>query len=155
MPASLLCLELTESLFAGNARRRAKFVLDALDALGVKLAIDDFGTGYSALAYLQDLPFDKLKIDRSFVTDIDQKPAKQKLFKGIVDLARTLGLEVVAEGAETDAEVLALMRLGADAVQGYAMARPMPADGAAKAAEAIVRGFATRFGALTPLKAAG
>ena len=145
LPARLLCLELTESLFAGHSRLRAQSVLQGLHELGVTLAIDDFGTGYSSLAYLRDLPFDKLKIDRAFVTDIDKRPDRRRLFKGILDLAHSLEMTVVAEGAETDGEILQLMALGTESVQGYAMARPQNAEGAARAADQITREFDMRF----------
>jgi diguanylate cyclase (GGDEF)-like protein len=149
LPASHLCLELTESLFAGQSSAQARKVLEEIDRMGVTLAIDDFGTGYSSMAYLKDLPFDKLKIDRAFVSDIDSDPYKRRLLKGMVDLAHALEMSIVAEGAETDAEIRCLIDLRVEEVQGYAMSRPVPAAEAMAAASRIVSEFPERF-ALSP-----
>lgn len=100
-------------------------VLHALKRWGVRLAIDDFGTGQSSLAYLQHLPVDELKIDRSFVQDVDADPRRQALLKSIVGLGQGLGLTVTAEGVETEAEQAVVRACGCDLVQGYLLARPM------------------------------
>lgn len=130
LPPHLLCLELTESLFIGKSIGRVRQMLDSLKGLGVKLALDDFGTGYSSLSYLERLPFDKVKVDRAFVSGIENDATKRSFLRGIISLAHTLGMTVVAEGAESMAEVDILKELGSDAVQGYALARPMPAKDA-------------------------
>jgi diguanylate cyclase (GGDEF)-like protein len=151
LPAANLCLELTESLFAGQSSAQARKVLEEIDRMGVTLAIDDFGTGYSSMAYLKDLPFRKLKIDRAFVSDIDSDPYKRRLLKGMVDLAHALEMSIVAEGAETDAEIRCLIDLRVEEVQGYAMGRPVPAGEAVAAARGIVEDFPSRF-AVAPVR---
>lgn len=118
-------LEVTESSFLGNLAA-ARQVLCRLHELGFRLALDDFGTGYSALCYLRDLPFDKVKIDRSFVRDIDTDERAHALVEGIVALCRTLGMRTVAEGVETLEQLDHLRRLGLDEYQGYLFAAPLP-----------------------------
>ena len=100
-------------------------VLNALKAWGVSLAIDDFGTGQSSLAYLQHLPVDELKIDRSFVQDVDGDPRRQALLKSIVGVGQGLGLTVTAEGVENGAELDCITACGCDLIQGYLLAKPM------------------------------
>ncbi|HEY8878393.1 MAG TPA: EAL domain-containing protein [Roseateles sp.] len=100
-------------------------VLNALKAWGVKLAIDDFGTGQSSLAYLQHLPVDELKIDRSFVQDVNADPRRQALLKSIVSVGQGLGLTVTAEGVENQAELDCISACGCDLIQGYLLAKPM------------------------------
>ena len=100
-------------------------VLHALKSWGVRLAIDDFGTGQSSLAYLQHLPVDELKIDRSFIQDVDGDPRRQALLKSIVGVGQGLGLTVTAEGVENDAELAVIRACGCDLIQGYLLARPM------------------------------
>jgi len=100
-------------------------VLHALKTWGVKLAIDDFGTGQSSLAYLQHLPVDELKIDRSFVQDVDGDPRRQALLKSIVGVGQGLGLTVTAEGVENPAELDCVAACGCDLIQGYLLAKPM------------------------------
>ena len=101
--------------------------LRALKELGLQVAIDDFGTGYSSLSYLRRLPVDKVKIDRSFVTDLDRATGAA-LVQGIVQLARSLGHASVAEGIETADQAAALTGFGCELGQGYYFARPVPAD---------------------------
>ncbi len=122
-PAQLQ-LEVTETgLMASGTDPIA--VLHALKAWGVRLAIDDFGTGQSSLAYLQHLPVDELKIDRSFVQDVDSDPRRQALLRSIVSVGQGLGLTVTAEGVETEAELAIVQACGCDVVQGFLLARPM------------------------------
>jgi EAL domain-containing protein (putative c-di-GMP-specific phosphodiesterase class I) len=102
--------------------------LESLRALGIRIAIDDFGTGFSGLSYLRHLPADILKIDRSFVMDLPTGRSATTLITSIVELARTLGLDVVAEGVETEEQRLALRELDCAQAQGYLFARPEPAD---------------------------
>ena len=94
--------------------------------MGVRLSLDDFGTGYSSLSYLQRLPFDMLKIDRAFVDGMADSPENQKIVKAISDLARTLDMELIAEGIERDAELPYLTNVGVDFVQGFYFSKPMP-----------------------------
>jgi diguanylate cyclase (GGDEF)-like protein len=121
-----LKLEITESLVMQNPEYSAK-VLARIRELGAGLALDDFGTGYSALAYLQRFPFDMIKIDKSFVRP-NGSPARSVLLRSIVTMAHELGMEVVGEGAETEAEVLELMEAGCEYAQGFVYGRPMTAQ---------------------------
>ena len=121
-----LMLELTESVLL---RRDERVVSDLIElkAIGVKLAIDDFGTGYSSLSYLRELPIDVLKMDKSFVDGIAVSGQRRALAEGIVQIARTLQLEVVAEGIESEVQRDLLIAMGCQFGQGYLLARPMPA----------------------------
>lgn len=125
-PPELLCVELTESVFSDEAMPRIQRLLSHLKQLGVKIALDDFGTGYSSLSYLNDLSFDKLKIDRSFVSNCDQNPEKLRLLQGIVGLGKGLGLDIVVEGVETEAELQVVSDLGCECIQGFYFAKPKP-----------------------------
>jgi EAL domain-containing protein (putative c-di-GMP-specific phosphodiesterase class I) len=129
-PATLK-LELTESAVMADAER-ALAVFAELKALGVRVSLDDFGTGYSSLSYLRRLPIDTLKIDRSFVSQLDRYDDKRQIVEVVMMLARVLGLDVVAEGVETEAELALLRDMGSDFVQGYYYHRPLPADAAAQ-----------------------
>jgi diguanylate cyclase (GGDEF)-like protein len=118
-------LELTESI----AMHHADEVLDKLlelKKIGIQMAIDDFGTGFSNLSYLQRFPFDRLKIDQSFIRNIETLPANRSIVKAIISLARSLSLELIAEGVETVSEFEQIC--SCDEVQGYFFARPMPAS---------------------------
>jgi diguanylate cyclase (GGDEF)-like protein len=126
-PADRLTLEVTEGVLVRDVDTVIA-ELEALRALGVRIAIDDFGTGFSGLSYLRHLPADILKIDRSFVTDLPRGPSAVHLIASIVELARTLGLDVVAEGVETEAQRQALSDLDCGSAQGFLFARPEPAE---------------------------
>jgi diguanylate cyclase (GGDEF)-like protein len=126
MPPRLLTLEVTETVFVRD-RERALIVLDELKATGVNLALDDFGTGYSSLGYLQKLPIDIIKIDQSFITNLDGTPAGHAILIAIIQLAHTLGMTVVSEGVETCDQYEQLATLGSDCCQGFYFAHPMPA----------------------------
>ncbi len=121
-----LQIELTENTLLHDIERCAQ-VLTRLREHGVRVAIDDFGTGYSSLTYLKQLPIDNLKIDRSFVRDIPDDPNDCAIAAAVIGLARTLGLEAVAEGIETRAQQDYLAQIGCKLVQGYLHARPLPA----------------------------
>ncbi|NMM81298.1 GGDEF domain-containing protein [Acidovorax sp. SRB_14] len=123
-----LDIELTESVLMHHSQQGLD-TLKALKALGVGLAIDDFGTGYSSLAYLKRYPIDKLKIDRSFVMDTPGSADDVAIVTAIVQMGRSLQLQTVAEGVETEAQLALLRQLGCDMVQGHAIARPMDAAG--------------------------
>jgi diguanylate cyclase (GGDEF)-like protein len=129
-----LCLEITESRLMQNLEM-ARATLNQLRELGTPLAIDDFGTGYSSLAQLRTLPFSRLKIDQWFVSDLETGVGGERLFRGVLELADSLSMSVVAEGVETVAQLDALRRLGCQSAQGYHFARPMPALGAGELLE--------------------
>jgi diguanylate cyclase (GGDEF)-like protein len=125
-PASILCLELTESFLMSDPTRSIG-VMDELSRVGVGLSIDDFGTGYSSLAYMRRLPINEIKIDRSFVTNMDVDASNATIVKATVDLGRNMGLRVVAEGVENEATWEMLKSVGCEVAQGYWMSRPIPA----------------------------
>jgi EAL domain-containing protein (putative c-di-GMP-specific phosphodiesterase class I) len=126
LPAHLLVLEITESTLMEH-RDTALQALAALRALGVKLGIDDFGTGYSSLAYLSTLPFDCLKIDRSFVIGMQHSAENIEIVRTVIALGRSLNKDVVAEGIETHEQLQRLRELGATMGQGYLLSRPLTA----------------------------
>jgi EAL domain-containing protein (putative c-di-GMP-specific phosphodiesterase class I) len=124
LAASSLELEITESTILADPER-AQAVLARLHAMGVRLAVDDFGTGYSSLMYLKELPVDAVKIDRSFVRDMATKIDDEVIVRAIIDLARNLNLQVVAEGVENEATWNRLVALGCDLAQGYYLSPPL------------------------------
>jgi diguanylate cyclase (GGDEF)-like protein/PAS domain S-box-containing protein len=133
-PSSLM-LELTESVLLRGDDERLHADLAELKSIGVKLAIDDFGTGYSSLSYLRELPIDVLKIDKSFVDGIAISEQRLALVDGIIGIARTLNLDVIAEGIETEVQRDLLVSMGCQYGQGYLLAMPVAAD----QAETLVR----------------
>ena len=124
---SALVLEVTESLLLHDPAR-ARDVLDELRSIGVSLSLDDFGTGYSSLAHLRQLNVDELKIDRSFVMQMDRGRADRAIVASTVALGRSLGVRVVAEGVETSPTRAMLTAIGCDLAQGYLFSPPVPAD---------------------------
>ncbi len=126
-PASRLTLELTESMLM-TAGDQAGPTIASLKALGVALSLDDFGTGYSPLTYLRQLPIDEIKIDRSFVAGLPEARESAAITRAIIALAGALGLQVVAEGVETTAELTFLRQFRNCRFQGYLFSRPVPAD---------------------------
>lgn len=118
-------LEITERLILDNTIETAD-ILRQLDQSGIRLSVDDFGTGYSALSYLKSYPFDTLKIDKSFVQDVMKEQEDASLVKAIINMAHSLGLRVIAEGVEEEAQTHFLQREGCDYSQGYFYSRPMP-----------------------------
>lgn len=127
LPASALTMEVTESVLVTEGSI-GRTVLDELHTLGIHLAIDDFGIGYSSLSYLARLPFDSLKVDRSFVAGLGGPGHNSSIVSTMVELAHKLGLAVVAEGVETEAELEELRRAHCDEAQGFLLCRPAPFD---------------------------
>jgi EAL domain-containing protein (putative c-di-GMP-specific phosphodiesterase class I) len=135
----LIKVEITETGLMDDVQLSMR-VLGKLKALGVKLQIDDFGTGYSSLRYLQRIPADSLKVDKSFVMGMEHDAEKRAIVKTIIDLAHSLNLEAIAEGVETCAQLAILLELGCGYGQGYLFDKPLPPE------EAIVReAYASRF----------
>ncbi|MFC5326683.1 bifunctional diguanylate cyclase/phosphodiesterase [Bradyrhizobium oligotrophicum] len=128
LDAARLELEITEGVLIDDFSR-AMSILRRLKALGVRIALDDFGTGYSSMSYLQAFPFDMIKIDRSFISNLERSAQSKALLRGVIGLARGLELPVTAEGVETRAQLDVLTRAGCDLVQGYLIGRPGSIDG--------------------------
>jgi EAL domain-containing protein (putative c-di-GMP-specific phosphodiesterase class I) len=125
LPATQLELEITETLLL----EKADYVLatlHALRALGVRISMDDFGTGYSSLSYLRKFPFDKIKIDRSFVHDLSANAEAQAIVRAILSLGTSLGITITAEGVETEAELACLRAEGCHEGQGYLFSKARP-----------------------------
>ncbi|MGB5853940.1 MAG: EAL domain-containing protein [Oceanisphaera sp.] len=120
-----LILEVTEGVFLENLTE-SRSRMAQIKTLGVNISIDDFGTGYSSFAYLRELPVDELKLDRSFIQYIDQRPQDKAIIACLLNLARTLNMDVVAEGIETQQQLATLSELNCPSYQGYLRARPMP-----------------------------
>ncbi|GAB2841830.1 bifunctional diguanylate cyclase/phosphodiesterase [Pseudoduganella ginsengisoli] len=128
---SAFCLEITESAIMDDPVR-AQQTLERLHLMGMDLSIDDFGTGYSSLAYLKRLPVNELKIDKSFVLNMEHDTGDAKIVRSTIDLGHNMGLRVVAEGIESEAVWRLLVLMGCDQAQGYFMSRPIPASGLAQ-----------------------
>jgi EAL domain-containing protein (putative c-di-GMP-specific phosphodiesterase class I) len=125
LPAHCLELELTESLIMQDVNY-AVATMEALRKLGVQLSIDDFGTGYSSLASLKNFPVSRLKIDRSFITDLVEKDSDRAVASAVISLGHKLNLRVIAEGVETAEQVAFLRENECDEMQGYYVCRPLP-----------------------------
>jgi EAL domain-containing protein (putative c-di-GMP-specific phosphodiesterase class I) len=125
LPAHLLELEITESMLMCDLNM-VVMDLQKLPQMGVKIAIDDFGTGYSSIAYLKQLPIDLIKIDRSFVKDIDHDESDRSIIKAILQLAQNLGINTLAEGVECTAHIEFLAQHGCGRGQGYVYSKPVP-----------------------------
>jgi diguanylate cyclase (GGDEF)-like protein len=121
----LLTLEITESTVMSDSQASIQ-VLEQCRSRGIKLSVDDFGTGYSSLSYLRRLPVHEVKIDKSFILDVDNEVEDRMIVRSIIDLGHALSLDIVAEGVERPASLRVLRDLGCDAAQGYLIARPMP-----------------------------
>lgn len=128
LPVELVALEIIESVMLDDEESGISPTLEHLRDAGIRLELDDFGTGYACLAHVGADKVDRLKIDRRFVKDIHTNADNAKIVKAIIDLARDLGISIVAEGAETEQELSCLLELGCPGVQGYGIAFPMPED---------------------------
>jgi diguanylate cyclase (GGDEF)-like protein len=127
VPAARLTVEVTETDVMTD-RVNASRALAAIKTLGVRVSVDDFGTGHSSLSYLNELPLDEVKIDRSFISRLARDPQTSSIVRAAIDLSHALGLDAVAEGIEDEATLERLILLGCDLAQGYFIAKPMPAD---------------------------
>ena len=126
LPADRLELEITESVLLQNSETTLA-VLHELRGFGVRISLDDFGTGYSSLSYLRSFPFDKIKIDRSFVTDLATRDDSMAIVRAVTGLGKSLGIVTTAEGVETEAQFDLLRREGCTQAQGYLFSKPRPA----------------------------
>ena len=131
LPPARLELEVTESLLL-KTDALVESTLVAIAALGVRVALDDFGTGYSSLSYLRRYRFDKLKIDQSFISDIESNTDSRAIVDAIIRLGHDLGMSLAAEGVETQAQYEILRTLGCGEIQGYLIGRPMPGEDLAR-----------------------
>lgn len=127
LDARRLEVEVTESVMIDDSRQALE-TLRELRALGVRIAMDDFGTGYSSLSYLRSFPFDRIKIDRSFVRDMEANPDALSIVRAVAGLGRSLGMATTVEGVETEGQLQAVRREGCAEAQGYLFSRPLPAD---------------------------
>jgi EAL domain-containing protein (putative c-di-GMP-specific phosphodiesterase class I) len=127
IPCEMLELELTERVIMRDVEE-TRTKLQALKAIGVKISVDDFGTGYSSMSYLKRFPLDTLKIDRSFVKDLESDPNDESIIRAIVAMSKGLGLTTIAEGVENEQQRELLSRIGCDLMQGYLISRPLPAE---------------------------
>ena len=127
LPPALLELEVTEDILLEYSEVALK-IFRSVQELGVHIAFDDFGTGYASLAYLKQFPFNRLKIDRSFVRDLHSNASDAAIVGATISLSKQLGLSVIAEGIEEAVTIDVLARMGCDEGQGYYLGRPMPAD---------------------------
>ena len=131
MPARLLQLEITESIFLGDSMRMGA-LLQGIRGMGVRIAFDDFGTGYSSLSYLERFPVDLLKVDQYFVQRLGKGLVNAEIVQLIVHIARAIGMNVSAEGVETVDQAAALSQLGCHISQGYLFSRPLPLNAIVK-----------------------
>jgi diguanylate cyclase (GGDEF)-like protein/PAS domain S-box-containing protein len=142
LPPSRLELEITESVLLQN-NEATMVVLHQLRDLGVRIAMDDFGTGYSSLGYLRSFPFDKIKIDQSFIRELSDNADCAAIVTSVIGLAKSLGMTTTAEGIETAEQLTILRQLGCDEGQGYLLGRPQPADALARSSAEIGRRVAS------------
>ncbi len=125
-PARRLEFEVTESLLLVDEERTRR-TLNRLKVMGIRIALDDFGTGYASLSYLRSFPFDKIKIDQTFVRDLPRDSDCNAIVRSVVLLAQMLGMRTVAEGIETVDHLNQVVAAGCDEIQGYYLSRPVPA----------------------------
>ena len=124
-------VEITENVLIDSLEDSIK-KLGQLKAMGVRLALDDFGTGFSSLTYLRNLPVETLKIDKSFIDKILEDRVQKDFVRSIIDMAHTIGLQVTAEGVESEVQLENLLHFGCDSVQGYIFSKPVPPEQAIK-----------------------
>ena len=127
IPRGVVSFELLESIFLDDLDDTATWNIDAIRDMGIGLSIDDFGTGHASIISLLKLRPDRLKIDRQFLEQIENSPSQRNLLRSLIDIGKSLGIKVVAEGGETAAQARILAELGCDMLQGYALLRPASA----------------------------
>ncbi len=125
-----ICIEVTEKVFLGTTATHVSEALEQLHDLGVEIALDDFGTGFASLSHIKAFPIDRLKIDRSFVDDMDRNKDSLSIVQAIIQLSHSMGLAVTAEGVETQAQLILLKSMGCGSIQGYLMSKPLNAEAA-------------------------
>ena len=125
LPASRLELEITESSIIQD-KERSLNALRQIRSLGVTIAIDDFGTGYSSLETLRSFPFDRIKLDRSFMSEVEESAQARAVIRAVLALGKSLNISVLAEGVETEQQLQLLLSEGCDEAQGYLLGRPQP-----------------------------
>jgi len=150
MPANRLVLEITESV---KLTEEATATLKRLKALGVSIALDDFGTGYASMSYLRSFPFDKIKIDQSFVRGMTGSSDSRAIIKATIGLANDLKMSTTAEGVETEEQLHALRLAGASQAQGYFIAKPMSREAIAAFIAESDRGQRNEQGKKLPTRA--
>jgi len=148
LPGDRLDLEITESLLLADTDATLA-TLHQLHNLGVRISMDDFGTGYSSLSYLRAFPFDKIKIDRSFVSDLSTRSDSQAIVEAVVGLGRSLGMQTIAEGVETEQELEIIRKHGCEEVQGYLFSPPVTSTGASE----LIAKFGTHTKTAPPSRA--
>ena len=124
----LIDLELTETTFLEDHEQARRQII-ALQKLGISFSVDDFGTGYASFTYVETLPLNRLKIDQAFIQNMTSRPGGPAVIRAIIGLSKSLGLRVIAEGVETEAQFAELRAEGCDEVQGYLLSRPLEAAG--------------------------
>jgi EAL domain-containing protein (putative c-di-GMP-specific phosphodiesterase class I) len=127
LPAARLELEITETVLLNNSPAGLAMLHEIHD-MGIQIAMDDFGTGYSSLSYLRKFPFDKIKIDHSFIRELSDLPDSRAIVRAVVGLGNSLGLVTAAEGVETETQLAALRAEGCTEAQGYLFSKPVPAS---------------------------
>ena len=145
VPARMLELELTESLFADDPDAVAELLQDLTQA-GVRIAIDDFGTGFSSMSLLRHYPISTLKIDRAFVLDCNASASSRALVSALIDVGHALNLQVVAEGVETEAQRAVLAELGCDAMQGFLFSKALSPKEVSEFSQRLATGDQRRAG---------
>lgn len=148
-PPHLLQLEITETSLLAN-QDLARQTLTAAQSHGIHISLDDFGTGYSSLAFLLNLPVDEVKVDRSFVSEMREDPRRKELVRAVVRLGQSLGKRIVAEGVETEEDLLELAAMGCECAQGWLIGRPMSAE-AMEAGLAAIAPLARRNSSFKPV----
>ena len=152
LPANRLELEITESVLLQDSAANMTMLHD-LKALGVRISMDDFGTGYSSLSYLRSFPFDKIKIDQTFVRDILHDSDAMAIIKAVLDLGASMGVTTTAEGVETLEQLNALRGQGCAEIQGYFISRPAPASEIARMLGVVESARTSAASVLSPISA--